>query len=87
MTLFFKITTKNRLRKYFFTATGFELGTSRLWGLHATKTLTGSALTVWNFFSSSNKCNLFNRFLHKIFLNKKATKNLAQITKWQLKYL
>ena len=30
---------------------------------------------------------LFNRFFHKIFPNKKATKNLAQITKWQLKYL
>ena len=78
---------KNRLRKYFWTPTGFELGTSRLWVLHATKTLWDWDVKLMMILLDLNKCNLFKRFFHKIFPNKKATKNLAQITKWQLKYL
>ena len=87
MTLTFQITAKNRLRKYFWTPTGFKLGTLRLWVLHATKTLTGTVLNDLMILLSLNKCNLFNIIFHKIFPNKKATKNLAQITKWQLEYL
>ena len=70
MILTFKITTKNRLKKYFRTPTGFELGTSRVMGPACYQNTMILLL--------HKKSNLFHRFFHKIFPNKEATKHKAK---------
>ena len=78
---------QKKMKNFFWFLTGFELGTFGLWSLHASKRAIATFPSIKAILLYLRKCHWFRRFLHNKSPNEIATKKLAQISIWQLKYL